>query len=492
MKSNAKFRMKNMSTSKKLIDNGLLVGWAMNDITPEGPVSLWGQYYERISEYVQSPLKATAFAIESTNADGIKEQAVMVSVDLLYINKTLQNSLRNMIEDQIPDFNVKKLFINSTHTHSGPDPDVNEETRNLILNGAAKSVIHAWKNRKPAGISRALGYAVVGHSRRVQYADGSTEMYGSTSRKDFIGMEGSSNPGVDMLFTWDMNKKLMGIVINVWCPAQVTEAKYYVSSDYWGEVRKQVAQKFSNDVFILAQCGAAGDISPRDLPRGYKSGEPNMWDIPGIIEIGERLIHTIDRAYPEALANIQTKAVFKHLIKNIDLPTRRFSEKEYLEAISFMESVYSREPADPDSQETAWNRFLKEIKDNEKIMAFGPWDNKNTDFGIVKKKERLVDHYKKQDDDSFFSMELHVIRLGDVAFATNPFELFADYGFQIQGRSKAKQTFVVQVCCDTCGYLATQRAIEGGGYSAMANHVGPEGGKVLVEETIKLIDELWK
>jgi len=477
---------------KNLTESGLLIGWAMSDITPEGPVSLWGQYYERISEYVQSPLKATALAIESVNDDGSKEQAIMVSFDLLYINKALQDSLRDIVKAQTPDFDVKKLFMNVTHTHSGPDPDVNEETRNIILNGAAEAVVNAWKNREPGGISRELGYTVVGHNRRVQYADGTTEMYGSTAREDFIGMEGGSNPGVDMLFTWDINKKLTGIVINVWCPAQITEAKYYVSSDYWGEVRKQVAKKFPENVYILPQCGAAGDLSPRDLPRGYKSGEPNMWDIPGIVEIGERLVKTITHAYPNAFRSIQTEVEFKHLVKEIALPTRRFTKEEYEEALKFMIEVYSREPEDKNSPETAWNRFLQEIKDNEKIMEFGPWDNKNTDFGIVKKKERLVEHYKKQDDNPFFNMELHVIRLGDVVFATNPFELFTDFGFQILGRSKAKQTFVVQLSCDSCGYLATQRAIEGGGYSALVNHVGPEGGRVLVNETISMIDKLWE
>ena len=42
-------------------------------------------------------------------------------------------------------------------------------------------------------------------------------------------------------------------------------------------------------------------------------------------------------------------------------------------------------------------------------------------------------------------MELHVIRLGDVAIATNVFELFTEFGIQIKARSRALQTFVIQL-----------------------------------------------
>jgi hypothetical protein len=48
---------------------------------------------------------------------------------------------------------------------------------------------------------------------------------------------------------------------------------------------------------------------------------------------------------------------------------------------------------------------------------------------------------------------------------------------------------------DTGGYLPTKRAVEGKGYrgySAMVNKVGPEGGQVLVDETVDLIDSLWE
>ena len=486
----------NCSENEKLKDGGLRIGWAIDDITPDGPVSLKGQYYERISTYVQSPLKATAVAIESVDENGKKEQVIMVSMDVVNYSGSLQDSLRNLVKDQIPDFDTNKLILNVTHTHSSFDTGPASKDRTMLLDRLSKVSITAWNNRKPGGISRELRYVVVGHNRRVEYADGTTEMYGSTDREDFIGLEGPEDSGVDMLFCWDLNKKLTGIIMNVSCPAQVTEAKYYVSADYWSEVRKQLKKSFSEDVYVLTQIGAAGDISPRDLTREYKSGEPNMWDIPGIVEIGKRLGNAVDDAYPAAKKAIQTSVVFKHAIKNIDLPSRIYSEEEYQEALDIVKKIRSKEPKDPGSPETAWNRFLKEIKDNEGLKDYGPWDNKVTDFGIVKKKEALVKQYENQDEHSLFPLELHAIRLGDVAFATNPFELYLDYGFRITGRSKAKQTFIIQLSSgDGGGYLPTKRAVEGSGYrgySAMVNKVGPKGGQVLVNETVNLINSMWE
>jgi hypothetical protein len=478
--------------SEKLKDGGLSIGWAMEDITPGDSAVLYGQYYDRISEYVQSPLTVTACAIESADNNGNKEQAIMLSADLLWVTKTMQDSLKNLIRNKIPDFDVQKLFVNTTHTHSAPNPDNSGAYGRFVLEKACKAAQAAWNNRKPAGISRGLGYAVVGHNRRVQYANGTTEMYGSTERDDFIGMEGASDSGIGLIFCFDLNKKLTGIIMNVSCPAQVTEAKYYVSADYWSEVRKQLRNKFSNNIYVLAQCGASGDQSPRDLPRGYKSGEPNMWDIPGIEEIGRRLIQAINSVYPDAKNSVETNPIFKHVVKNIDLPIRKVSEDEYTKAHKIVTEIQSREPKDINSPYTAWNRFLKEMKDNEKTNEYGPWDNKESDFGILKINEVLLKNYAGQNKNPFYRAEIHAIRLGDVAFASDPFELYVDYGFRIMGRSKAKQTFIIQLSCDYGDYLPTTRAISGGQYSALVSKVGPIGGQILVEESVKLINDMWK
>ena len=45
----------------------LLIGWAEESIVPDKKVSLSGQFFERISEYVESDISITAMAVE---ADG--------------------------------------------------------------------------------------------------------------------------------------------------------------------------------------------------------------------------------------------------------------------------------------------------------------------------------------------------------------------------------------------------------------------------------------
>ena len=91
-----------------------------------------------------------------------------------------------------------------------------------------------------------------------------------------------------------------------------------------------------------------------------------------------------------------------------------------------------------------------------------------------------------------FPLEVHVLRIGDAVLATNPFELFVDYGLRIKARSAAAQTIVAQLTAGCGWYLPTQRAAEGGGYGAMpvVCKVGPEGGRQLVETTLEMIEEV--
>jgi hypothetical protein len=152
--------------------------------------------------------------------------------------------------------------------------------------------------------------------------------------------------------------------------------------------------------------------------------------------------------------------VLKHVVQTIELPYRQVTAAEAEEARK-MAATFADKPAE------RWN-FL--------------WH------------QRVVDLYEKQQrgEVSMFPMELHVIRLGDVAIATNEFELYTDYGIRIKARSPAIQTFVIQLT-GSAGYLPTERAVRGGGYGAViqSGRIGPEGGQVLVDRTVEAISQLW-
>ena len=56
-------------------------------------------------------------------------------------------------------------------------------------------------------------------------------------------------------------------------------------------------------------------------------------------------------------------------------------------------------------------------------------------------KQAVVDRYHQQEAGTArpYEMELHTIRVGDVAIATNDIELFTDFGTQMKSHSPALQ-----------------------------------------------------
>ena len=105
-----------------------------------------------------------------------------------------------------------------------------------------------------------------------------------------------------------------------------------------------------------------------------------------------------------------------------------------------------------------------------------------------------IKRYREQQFTEVYPIEYHVIRFGDIAITTNPFELFLDYGNRMKARSKAMQTFIVQLCCGTSGYLPTEKAEKAGHYSAYVSsgNVGHEGGDILTRNTIHEINEMFE
>jgi len=177
-------------------------------------------------------------------------------------------------------------------------------------------------------------------------------------------------------------------------------------------------------------------------------------------DLGARILRGWEEAYEGARNDIREDVIFRHAVKAIDLPYREVTPAEKEEA-SKEAAKYKDDPAQ------LWN---------------------------LRWNQGVVDRYEAQQAGAQppYRMELHALRLGDVAIATNDFELYTDFGTQMKTRSPGIQSFVVQLAGPGT-YLPTERAAAHGGYGAViqSSQIGPEGGQVLVEETIAAWKALW-
>ena len=140
---------------------------------------------------------------------------------------------------------------------------------------------------------------------------------------------------------------------------------------------------------------------------------------------------------------------------------------------------------------------LTEYNDSVKALAdYVRSKEGDIDFNDVANLQRylgIIQRYALQEKVETVDTEVHIVRMGSIAIATNPFELFLDYGNQIKARALCEQTFLIQLCCGTEGYLPTQKAEVHGHYSGFiaSGQCGHEGGDLLVRETLKDINNLF-
>lgn len=496
-------------------------GWAERDITPDKKISLAGQFAERISEYVEKPLTVTAFV-----ADSGTEQMILVSTDLGGVGRNLVQDVRERVGAKNTEIDPMKIVISAIHTHTGPvihrtsrvkgagapilgwrrmledeflkdkkyiekqnisnNPEIatQDEVYELVVSQIVDAILAAWKSREEGSFVNAFGRAAVGMCRRAVYSDGSAQMWGDTNKAVFTELEGGNDSGIELMYLFDREEKLTGIVANIACPAQCVQHRLFVSPDFWGETKMLLRQYFGEDIYLLALCSAAGDQCPVDLVRWVepesdvndpnitrenplkRKADPSMFDLAGMRKVGKRITREIIDIYEEGLDEKQTDVPFEHLTSDYYLPLRRATLAEELQAKKGIREYLADKEGDVDYNDVAHMQI---------------------NLGVLQR-------VRLQDTVDTVDTEVHVIRLGTIAIATNPFELFLDYGNQIRARSLAEQTFLIQLANGAEGYLPTEKAEKGGHYSAFisSGKVGHVGGEQLVRQTLQDIRTLFE
>lgn len=490
------------------------IGWSEVDITPKEKISLAGQFFERISDEVESELKAIAMAVESGD-----EQMIICAVDLVSIGQNLHKAVKERVA-AATGLSESKIITSAIHTHtsyvydrkipgqestnaksylesrlpedmkyvplvSGEECMSPKAALDFLIDKISEACILAWNNRKSAYYKNAFGRVAVGMCRRVCYDDGSAKMWGDTNHANFTELEGGNDSGMELIFTFDENKKITGVVANIACPAQVVEHRSFISSDYWGKVRENIKKKFGDNVAVLGLCSAAGDQCPRDMIRWVnpetpiddpnikrenyieRVADPSMFDLSGLKLVGKRISNEIISVYEELDGNLLDEALLVHETFDLTLPLRRVTIAEYNNAVEKIDDFIA--------------------KNRGRNVTF----EENAALHIY---SGIITRYEKQKTENTYTDEIHIIRFGDIAIATNPYELFLDYGNRIRARSLAKQTILIQLACGSRAYLPTEKAEKGSHYSAYVSSgfTGHEGGDILVRETLQRINKMFK
>ena len=474
------------------------IGWSQTDITPEGAVAIAGQFHFRKSEGVRDPITATAMVLDSG-----EDHAVLVSCDLVTISDSLRDGVRQRVAAMADGPTPDKVALNATHTHTGPEVRLPTEGAGHVSRGPgveipvtpvaeylefaveriASAVSEAWQSRKARRVAHGMGHAVVGRNRRWVNVDGQATMYGVTSVPGFSHIEGYEDHSLNLLAVYEDDGALLGLVVNVACPSQETEGLFEISADYWHETRVELRRRLGERLFVLPQCSAAGDQSPHVMYE--KAAHNRMLELASESQrqaIARRIADEAVRVLAPIEPTAAPVAEFAHRVETLDLPMARLTEADLKTARREAEALrieYEEEKRKLDENpalrdEPRW--YVKVSRAHRRMLWF----------------RRVIDRYEHQATQPTLPAEIHVIRLGDVAFATNPFEYYLDFGVYIKARSRATQTFLAQLTGQGT-YVPSLRSTQGGGYGSIpaSNPVGPEGGRRLAERSLELIDELW-
>jgi hypothetical protein len=476
------------------------IGWAARDITPSRIIALRGQFNLRIATRVQDPLTLTALAIES---DG--EQVVFVSVDNASIDPEVTQGSRALLAERLPELDPRKLVMGATHTHTAPFGGTNvglqkdefylddlrqrypdymtaAEYSAFLTEALVSAVCEAWQSRQPGLVGWGYSYAVIGENRRVRFFDDRAVMYGNVKEPDFSHIEGHVDHGVHLLCTYGTDQQLTGMIVNVPCPSQATEgAQDFISADYWHDVRQEIRRRKGDGLFILPQCSAAGDQTPhrminraaedRMMKLKYGEGLSNGRNFGLRQDLARRLADAVDDAEPVVRQDLRASITLKHQPRDLELQHWQVTDAEYATLQGQIADALAR---------------LEEI---------GETDRLSSEYTALRSRiawcQRAVDRYEHPFET--IATEFNVLRFGDVAFVTAPFEYYLDFGDRIKARSAAVQTFVVQLSGGGGGYLPTERAAAGLSYGAIpaSCRVSPAGGQMLVDDAVATIGELF-
>ena len=405
--------------------------------------------------YVRDDLEANALWLEAGGEGLLLIACDLVGLELDYVQNILPDIARAC------GISRDNILIGCSHTHSGPailgptcpgkpiDEGYLERLREWLMEIGKEAV----ESAVPGKIASGKGAAQLGYNRRCCWADGTHTMHGDTSRPDFTGLEGGDDPQHTVLFARDMEGVLKAILYNNTAHTTTFYGADFLSADFPGLARDYF-RGLHGDIAVLFFNGAIGDIAiESQLTRKEypESREQKMARVAHLI-VGEtlRLLHEADFTQATAL---------KHQKKTLSIPIRL-----------------------PSPERLQWAKDVLAAYERDGTLSL----EVSTAFQTLVLHDRFSESGKEP-------VDLHAVRIGDLAFVTVPCEIFCHFGKQIKARSPFPSTALFGIVNGDMGYCPTTEGIIGGhwgGDPMLAARWEAAAGYRIVDEASPLLREL--
>ena len=246
---------------------------AKANITPESYMWMAG-YAARTkpAEGKMTDLWAKALALD----DGSNKPAVLVTLDLVGIDRDLSVSIRDALEKKY-GLSRAQIALNCSHTHSGPVVARNlRPMHEYALEPEHKALIHGYADRLQQTVVDVVGKALAGLApAKLEWASGSGDF--AVNRRNNKeadvpmlraagGLVGPVDHDVPVLAVKSAAGQLVAVAFGYACHATVLDG-YLWSGDYPGYAQIELEKAHPDCIALFwAGCGADQNPIPRRKP----------------------------------------------------------------------------------------------------------------------------------------------------------------------------------------------------------------------------------
>lgn len=437
------------------MSTNIWVGYGRVDIMPEGSVELGGLGNGpfRKSENVLDTLYASCIAI----TDDREQTLLLITMDLLHAMQGMVADMRKIITQKtgVPG---QHIMIAATHTHAGPDifnpgPRAVDEYIARCVDRVPLAAEAALADRKPARAYTAVrSLEHMNFVRHYKRADGTCG--GETPDNPWVGHMTQPDPrmrvvqfkregGKDvLLMNWQAHPCFTG-----------QAASKNISADYIASVRGYLEVALGCH-FAFFQ-GAGGNLTARSKIKS----EPSYREM---------------AAYGKQLGDAAIAALED--VRQLKLEPLQTVRRQYMCPVD-----HTTDGEVPQATEL-WNFWLTANDIPESYRRA-----RQLGYGSPYQGRAVLERAAKPAAEP---LELNAVRLGELAIATAPCEMFDTCGARVKDGSPFEDTLMLAYCNGSYGYFPTRYAFEYRCYESDTHKYAPGSAEEMAENLVEMLREL--